>query len=295
MIKLSVRANKESKVDKLFDNVDFDFTSTRYYVIAKTAFHKNTFFKDVSNQIFSGDNNIQVDYYVNIPSQCKITIDNKFGNIYSTDHYGEVNITLSNGDLKINDLHQDAKISVEFGNTYINSMNSGSLKINYGDLELESADDLHFEGKSANVNINHIEFMTIKSRRDKFKIKQIGSLNGEMSFSYINVKELDEEMLLTTKYGDINVESFNSEFSLLNIEAEYTDIKMFVTNDLQYDMDVIHTSKTTIKVPENLQTEKELIDKSTDKHRTWGSTNEAENLPEIMISIRAGYVSVIRN
>jgi len=147
---LSVRANKESKVDKLFDNVDFDFTSTRYYVIAKTAFHKNTFFKDVSNQIFSGDNNIQVDYYVNIPAQCKIIIDNKFGNIYSTDHHGEVDIKLSNGDLKVNDLHQDAKISVEFGNTYINSMNSGSLKIYYGDLELESADDLQFEGKSAN-------------------------------------------------------------------------------------------------------------------------------------------------
>jgi len=292
---LSVRANKESKVDKLFDNVDFDFTSTRYYVIAKTAFHKNTFFKDVSNQIFSGDNNIQVDYYVNIPAQCKIIIDNKFGNIYSTDHHGEVDIKLSNGDLKVNDLHQDAKISVEFGNTYINSMNSGSLKIYYGDLELESADDLQFEGKSANVNINQIEIMTINSRRDKFKIKQIGSLNGEMSFSYINIKELDEEMLLTTKYGDINVESFNKSFSLINIEAEFTDIKMFVINELHYDMEIIHNSKTTIKVPENLQTENELIDKNTDKRRTWGSVSETENLPEIMISIRAGYVSLIKN
>lgn len=294
-IELSVRANKESKVDNLFDNVDFDFTSTRYYVIAKTVFHKNTFFKDISNQIFSGDNNIQIDYYINIPAQCKITIDNKFGNIYSTNHYGEVAITLSNGDLKINDLHQDSKISVEFGNTYINSMTSGSLKVNYGDLELGSVDNLEFEGKSANANINQAGMMTINSRRDKLNITRVDSFKGEMSFSYINIKELGEEMLLTTKYGDLNVDSFNTGFSLMNIGSEYTDIKLFVENDFQYNLEIFHDNKTTLKLPDDLKIENELVDENTGKSKTWGSTAEAENLPEIKVSNKSGYVSVIRN
>jgi len=146
------------------------------------------------------------------------------------------------------------------------------------------------------MNIDRIDNITINSRRDKFYIGNVADFKGEMSFSYINIKELGKDMDLTTKYGDINVESVSDEFSLLNTTSEFTDIKLFFPTAMFYDLEIFHDSKTSIKVPEEIAVEREVIDKNTDKHRTFGIAGEGgSDLPMVKISIKAGYVSIINN
>ena len=103
-IDFSVTSNKQAKVDKIFDYVDFDFKATAYYVIAQTVFEgQNSFWRemaDVASTIFSSGTNTRIDYTVYFPAGNDVRIENKFGNIYTTDHTGKVDITLSNGDLK---------------------------------------------------------------------------------------------------------------------------------------------------------------------------------------------------
>jgi len=292
-IELTVRAGKESKVDRLFDMVDFDFTSTRYYIIARSVFHKNRVISDMTSQLFSSDNNIEINYFVSIPSQSGLSIDNKFGNIYSTDHYGKLDITLSNGDLKVNDIYRDAKISVEFGNVYINHINTGRLYVNYGDVEIGTAGDMMFEGKSANVNMKSIDTLSIKSRRDKFNIEEAGTFKGEMSFSYINIKNLERELILTTKYGEVNIGSLSEPFEFLNSTSEFTDIRLDINSGMAYDLDIYHDSKTTVKVPDGIEVKHELIDKNSDLHRTSAIVGDgAQTMPSIKITNRAGLVSI---
>ena len=49
-IELMVRGTKQSKVDKSFDYVEFDFKTTKYYIIAQTLFAgKSSFWSDVSD------------------------------------------------------------------------------------------------------------------------------------------------------------------------------------------------------------------------------------------------------
>ena len=143
-IEVEVKANKESKADKIYDYIDFDFSHTKYYIEAKTAFRQNrsAFWSEVSDlasTLFSGNNKAQIDYYIYLPADIEIKLENKFGNIYTTNHSGKMIIELSNGDFKANDLSGYVDFDFSFGNASIGQMDEGKLKLGYGELEIEKA------------------------------------------------------------------------------------------------------------------------------------------------------------
>ncbi len=96
-IDLQVKANKQSKVDKIFDYISFEFSDSKYYVIARTEFRANqsSFWAevtDVANTVFSGNNKTQINYNIFLPATMDIKLENKFGNIYCTDHAGKFEV-----------------------------------------------------------------------------------------------------------------------------------------------------------------------------------------------------------
>ena len=49
-----------------------------------------------------------------MPASITVTFENKFGNIYSTDHNGKITVKLSNGDFKANNLSGDVNLDFSF-------------------------------------------------------------------------------------------------------------------------------------------------------------------------------------
>lgn len=291
-IKLTVKANKESKADKLLDNVDFDFTATRYYIIAQTTFGRTTFFSDLANTMFSGGNNTQIDYYVNLPSYCPVKIDNKFGNVYFTDYNGEIDITISNGDFKAHDLYGASGIKVEFGNIFVNSLDNGELSLNYGELELKRSNEISVFSKSSRLEIEKVHLLDITSRRDKFYIDTADILDGELSFSFLEVKNMNWETKLSNNYGSVDLEIINNGFKGIDMNGEYTDISLGFVNPGEYSFEITHSSKTSLDLPyEQLNIEELLIDKSINKYKTFSKSIKV-NTPSIILKTNGGSVQI---
>ncbi|MDP8231279.1 MAG: hypothetical protein P9L91_01275, partial [Candidatus Zophobacter franzmannii] len=104
-ISIKVEASKQSKVDRTFESIEIDFSESSYYLIVQTVFDnkKSSFWSDVSdftNSMLNSGSNAQIDYIVYVPVKNKLTLENKFGNIYMTDHLGKTLITISNGDFR---------------------------------------------------------------------------------------------------------------------------------------------------------------------------------------------------
>jgi hypothetical protein len=297
-IDLTVRAGKEARVDKLFDNIDFEFTGTKYYVIARTVFRQTNLFTDLSdmaNSLLSTGNNVQIDYLVYFPGKNPVQIENKFGNIYSTDHYGNLYVKLSNGDLKLNSTCGKTKIDIEFGNAFIKSVDVADFTINYGELELEEASDLTLNSKSSRLTINDVGNMYITSHRDKFFITTASTIKGDLSFSYLTVKKMTGESDIKSSYGSVNLQSIPSNFKYIGLNSEYTDIQLLFDAGSSYNLEILHTGKTILSLmPGIITTQRELTNKEDDQYRTWGfgGKNE-ENLPAVRISQKAGSVSII--
>ena len=167
-IELTVKSDNLSKLNKIMDNIDFDFTSTDYYVIAETRFGRryNSFFesiKDLAETIIPSDNVVEIDYTVQVPKTIELKINNKYGDVYIDDHAGDLRLNLSNGDLKVNELTGNSVINIEIGDGVINYIQDGKLDIAYSEFEIKKADKLNLFCRSSRVDIGEINDLSINS------------------------------------------------------------------------------------------------------------------------------------
>jgi hypothetical protein len=271
-IELMVKGSKQSKVDKSFDYIEFDFKTSKYYVIAQTLFAgKSSFWSDVSDltgAIFNSSTKTKIDYTVYLPAGTSLKVKNKYGNIYTTDHRGNVDIELSNGDLKAYHLSGRINLKLEFGNATIKQIDEGKVQINYGEIQIENAGVLDIESKSSKFYIDEVKELVINSKRDKFYLKQAGYIHGFTNFSLIEADVIDQKVGLNSSYGDLDLKSFSDNTESIGIRSENTDIILHFTDPKVYDMEFVVDEKTQVMysaditdiVSSNREDDKELID-----------------------------------
>ncbi len=296
-VDMQVKANKESKVDKIYDYISFEFSDNKYYIIARTLFNQQSEFwaevSDLANSFFSSGTKVQIDYSVYLPNSVSVKIDNKFGNIYTTDHQGKMTVILSNGDFKANNLSGTTDLNISFGNASINTIGTGKLNLSYSELELGSAGSLAIESKSSTLNIDKISSLNINSKRDKYYINNLGALSGKTSFSYLNLKSFSSDLTLDTDYGEVNLEGINPEFRLIDLTSSYTDILLKIPVKSSFAVDISHSVSTVISAPENYSGLKsETVDKKADLYRTKGTAgNGALKKGKVNIKSRSGKIT----
>lgn len=296
-LNMQIKASKEAKVDKIFEYIDFEFSDSKYYVIARTRLNQQGAFwaevTDLANTFFSSGTKVQIDYAIYLPQYMNIKLENKFGNIYSTDHTGKTSVILSNGDFKANNLKGTADLNISFGNASINYIDSGKLNLNYSELELGSAVSLNVESKSSTLNISKIGTLDLNSRRDKYYIGDVTSIAGDASFSYLTFKNFMSDLNLKSDYGEIKLEAINPEFRLIEINSNYSDILLKLPVNASFGVNVSHTGSTVITSPENYSgLNTETIDKKTDQFQTKGITgNSIMKKGKVNIKIVSGKIS----
>lgn len=297
-IELTVKSDNISKLNDIMDNIDFDFTSTDYYVIAETEFGRryNSFFesiKDLAESLIPSDNVVSIDYTVQVPKDLELKINNKYGDVYIDDHAGDLRLTLSNGDLKVNELTGNAVISIEIGNGMINFIREGKLDIAYSEFEVKRAEILNVFSRSSKVDIGEIDDLSLNSRRDKLFINSMESLSGETYFSDVYVYNLSRELNFTMKYGSLNMDKIRKGFSFLNINSNYTDINLTFVSGCSYMLDVNHTN-APFTYPQKLGViEEKVIDEYDKAINTYGKIGNAETSSKVSITALKGTITII--
>lgn len=297
-IELLVKGTKDSKVDKSYDFIEFDFKTTEYYIIAQTLFAgKSSFWSDVSDltgAIFNSSTKTKIDYAVYLPVSAKLKIMNKYGNIYIADHTGAIDIDLSNGDLKAHNLSGNTSIKTEFGNTNIWQIDEGNLNISYGEVEIAEAENLTIESKSARFDMDKVNNMSLNSRRDKFYLKEAGYVYGTINFTTVEIDQLNQKINLDAKYGDVDVKSFSDKVSSFYIDAENADIILHFTDNKQYKIEATVDDKTEVLYSADIKniTSKEIDgEDALIKVKSTIGSNTAKVVP-IEMKARGGSISL---
>lgn len=297
-IELVVSGNKQSKIQKNYDMIDFEFTNTAYYVIGQTTFtsSKGAFWDEVSdlaNTIFSGTNRAQIDYKVYVPKNCTLKLDNKFGNIYIGDQLEFADISISNGDLKANEFFKDLKLTVDFGNVNIRRLKSAEIISGYAEIEIKKADKLKIESKSSTYDLGEIGEIQIESRRDKVNIEEVETLNGKLSFSDLKVEFLSGLAVLTTDYGSMDFKVIAPSFSHLHLKAQFTDINLNFDSEAAFQLEISHSTKTDVSLPVAADTTRRFtISEKQEAFTTSGVIGSGKNLPKVEVEIESGRLSI---
>jgi hypothetical protein len=297
-IELMVKSDNLSKLNNIMDNIDFDFTSTDYYVIAETEFGKryNSLFesiKDLAETLIPSANVVEINYTVQVPKDIELKINNKYGDVYIDDHAGDLRLNLANGDLKANELTGKTAVNIEIGDGVINYIGDGKLDIAYSEFEVKRADKLTIFCRSSKVEIGEVNDLTMNSRRDKLFINSTATLSGETYFSDVYVDDLTSELNFTMKYGSLNMDNIRKGFSFLNINSNYTDINLTFDSDNSYLVDVNHTN-AAFTYPEKLAViEKKVIDENDKEMNTYGKIGKAETSSKVKITAIKGTITII--
>jgi len=297
---LNVYSNNLSRLEKVKNSIDFKFTLTKYYISAFTDFGTNsnqilTELKSLSDAIITGQNQIEINYLVYCPAQINLNLVNKFGDIYIDDMIGKLKISLSNGDLKINSVEGDAQIELAFGSGIINDMREGQLTVSYSDLKIKDAMRVDIDSKSSTLNIDRADFLKIISRRDKYFVNTVDNFYSNSEFSQIWIENLLCDIDCTLKYGSLTLSEISKEFCNINLNSEYTDLNLTVSEGSKYEADLFYPDGASVNFPiyKEKYNFKNVREGSVQWHASYNTAN-GENLPKIRINaLQKSYISVL--
>ena len=251
-VDLRISASSYQKMDRLRNNINFEFTATKYYVVAKTVLTDPTGIISDFVDAFIPTNQVTINYMVYVPNNVSLKIENKFGDIYMDDFNGTLEINLSNGDLKANRLTGSPTIYLSSGDGTINSILSGRVVAAYSDLQIKEAGRVFLETKSSRVTVNRAVELIIDSKRDKYEIEAVDVLTSSGYFSSVTINQIRKELRCNLKYGNLFVGQVADVFSFINIESEYTDIDLYFHRLTSYNLDITHHNDVYINLPASL-------------------------------------------
>jgi len=241
-IKIRVEEKKLSKLEDAIRGIDFDITANDHYVIVRTNVdkNKNSLGKEIKRfkeTILKSDGNIQVDYIVWMPNTNDLKIENKYGDVYLGNYLGNVEINLSNGNLKAHSFEGETKLVMNFADANINSITNGLLDCNFSDMYIKKSELLEITSKSSDFEFNEIQSLDTESRRDKFRIRKAETIKAKSSFSIFRIEELVDRLNLRAEYGSLELEKAVLDFSSIKIESKSTDLNLYFNEEASFSFE----------------------------------------------------------
>lgn len=286
---LSIKANSTSKLMKLRNTINFDFSATSHYIVAKTVFGGSgnsvlNELRDLAESIVSGGSEVKIDYTVTTPKNINLRLTNKYGDVYADDIQGDIQIIVSNGGLKANDLSGNVSVDLAFGDGYVNKIEQGRISLSYANFSLKEAGRLTLDSKSSKPSIENVESLKIQSRRDKLHLGVVKNLLGESYFSDIYVSTLSEELNVNTKFGHLTIDNIKRQFSFVSVTSELTDMDFYFERSNTFQFDITYFKDAFVHLPkEAVKAEEKTASSDLSQRLIFGHVGSAESNSKIKI------------
>ncbi len=296
-IKIKVEDKKLSRLEKQISGIDFDFINSQHFIIARTKVGENrsALEKEVLNfkeTVLQSDGKVEIGFTVWMPKTNQLKVENKFGDIYVDDYMGDIDITLSNGNLKAHDFGGKTNLKLSFGDATINQLKTGKLDCNYSDVYIIKADKLQVVSKSSDIEITEINEINADSRRDKFRIQLIDVLVAKGSFTNYRISEITNNLNLKTEYGDIDINKIAPDFKSVYIESKSTDINLYFSEKSDFGFEIAHTkSQTSFSRKIEIKKE-EVLDEKEKRVKLTGNFGSGSKPVKLYINTSGGGINI---
>jgi hypothetical protein len=288
-------AKDRSKTGKMFDGINVNISGSKYIVRAQTEFSSNIntlleSFKGMTNKIISYDSHIEINYYISIPEYLNLKIENKYGDVYMENCIGEFRISVSNGSFKANSIGKSSSVNLVFCDAKINSITSGNIDASFSEISIGETEDLSINSISSKYDIKKAGMIRSESKRDKFFIEYIESLQGNAYFTDYNVNNLRKEIMLTTRYGSVSTEQIEKGFELISINSSYSDLSLRFDPSASYNVDIRHINAFLVLPDKNSKTEENALNQDKKEYLTTGTVGKNPGKAKVKIDATRGNI-----
>jgi hypothetical protein len=298
-IYVQVSEKNSERLHKKMSEISFELTQSGHYVVINTLVGetKNILFSEINKfkeNIGISESQVEINMKVMVPDNIELRISNKFGNVYIEDYKGDLTIDMSNGKLKANNLSGYVNLKISFGDAIINSIDSGTLEIYYGKLNLSSARKIKITSKTSDITITEIEQLLVNSSRDTYRIRMVDDFETQSSWTDYSITEFKHKSDVRMNYGDLSIENVKSGFDNIYIDAHSSKISLCFDKKTEINFDI--TTDKDLSLPMNSKIDKkEQINPSEKLFRYFGRTGDVKiEDPKLILKTSSGEITILK-
>jgi hypothetical protein len=290
-------ASSQSRLGKMLEGININFSETGYQIIAQTYFSQSISmlfesFKGMTNKLIPYDSRIQINYFVSLPENINLKIDNKYGDVYMENNIADLSVTLSNGSFKANSLNKASDLKLSFCDATINKIDGGNLDASFSEVVIGELLNLSITSISSRLDLKQAGKIHLDSRRDKFFIGILGSAEGDSYFTDFKIDELKDDVNLVTKYGSVYIDKINKSIKLISLNSGYTDISLSFDQTVSYNLDIRHINTFLTTPAQNAKLEKKAINEEKNEYITFGTVGKNPGNVRVKIDATRGNIFI---
>jgi hypothetical protein len=295
--KIEAFAPNRSRLQKMLDGIEVNISGTGSLIRAETVFGKEITvllesFKGITGKIIDYDSRVQISYYINIPDDVDLSIENQFGDIFMEDNKGVISVSLSKGNFEANSLNRISDLSLDFGDADIGSVRSGKINSTFSKIKISQSDDISVNSTSTRFDLGKADKVNVESRRDKFYIGSISGLTGISYFTDYKIETLSGNTDLDLKYGSFDIERVDKVFEKINLKSDYADITAEFDPSASFEFEIRHTNAFVVLPDKNIKSEKEALNEDKKEYLITGKIGNSFGSGRVKIEAKRGNIYI---
>jgi hypothetical protein len=231
---IKVSGDSEKWVNQKLAGIDVDFIALKTMVTAKTTFEN-------SNTKNNGrNNNFEVNYTIKFPRNGTVKLNNKYGNIITSDLFSTTDINCKYGKISLGKLNGNSNtILIGYcSNSTIAYLKNGAVTSKYSELKIDEVSKLDLVSDYSEIEIIEGNDVKYNSKYGSVKIQKVNSLDANGNYLTIDVGSLSNQLKIYTKYSSVSIQAIQTKANNIAIVAGYTDVKLGFQPNYVFDFDV---------------------------------------------------------
>lgn len=256
-VEITAFARDARSVQKMIERVEIDFNYLGSFLTAETVLDRGSgTLKELMNSVSDysktliSKSKISIDYEVTLPKKASLYLENKFGNVFISDHEGPVKLTLAHGDLRVGELSGHAVVNLSFGKANVKKMGEVELVLKAAQADITEAGNAVVESMTSELRIESTLSARVNSRNDKLNFQKIGWVSGKGMFTDWTLGEVQENLDLDVHYGQVYVNHLGKDFVKTRIHSKYSDLNFYIDPACWISLDV-KAEQDKIYIPAN--------------------------------------------
>ena len=233
-ILIKVSGDSEKWVNQRINDIDVDISALKTMITAQTMITNSSFYNNGNN------NSFEINYVIKIPKNGTVKLNNKYGDIFSSDLNGNANVDCKYGKIALGKLNGN-KNDIILGycpNSSIDFLKNGAVNAKYSGLKINQATKLNLVSDYTDVSVTDCQNISYICKYGKLKFQKINSIVGNGNYLTINIGELLGNLKLETNYSNVTIEKISENANSINIASGYSDLKIGYDINFAFDFDL---------------------------------------------------------
>ena len=233
-ILIKVSSDKEDWAIKKLNDIDVNIEALKSLVTAKTTFANGAGNSNTKN------NSIEINYTIKIPKNGGVKVNNKYGEVITTDLFAATNIKCKYGKITLGKLNSGSNaIDIEYcSKSAIDYVKAATIDADYSGLTVSDFGNVVLNADYTDVNFQNGDNLKYDCSYGKLTYGKVSNLEGSGDYLTINVGEVTNNLKVNTSYSKITVDNVSAKAGNIYVDSDYTTIKIGYNPAYAFDFDI---------------------------------------------------------